>query len=215
MAWVISNARPLSSPCRIYPVSRTALRQFACSATRFEDKNSETGLRTPTTAQTPDVASAAATSTPKTTTRDEEPDQYATPAQSILQKFLETAGATSSQPPSQRSFRGGGILPVNIVSRNPSSALNVPPISAPKELPRTGPTAGRTVEVTSDLSSALSRLRSIIAQNKLRVDQREQRFHVPPTLKRKRLKSLRHRKRFKDAFKRLVGIAMDMKRKGI
>lgn len=215
MARAASCARPLASSYRINPIPRTVLRTFAYSAARFEDKKTETGLSTPTTAQTPGVATTT-TSTPETTTRSEEPDNYTTPAQSVLQQFFDTARATSSQPPSQRSFNGGSILPINLVSRNPSSAINVPPISAPsKELPRTGPTAGRTVEVTSDLSSALSRLRTIIAQNKLRVDQREQRFHVRPSLKRKRLKSLRHRRRFKDAFKRLVGIAMDMKRKGI
>ncbi|CUS10838.1 unnamed protein product [Tuber aestivum] len=215
MSRVTSYARPLSSFYRINPASRTTLRQFTCSATRLEDKNAETRLPTPTTPQTPDVTSATATSTPQTTTRGEEPDQRTTPAQTVLQKLFEAAGAASLRPPPQRSFNGASILPTNIVSRNTLSALNVPPISAPKELPRTGPTAGRTVEVTRDLSSALSRLRTIVAQNKLRIDQREQRFHVRPSLKRKRLKSLRHRKRFKDAFKRLVGIAMDMKRKGI
>ncbi|KAG0130142.1 hypothetical protein HOY82DRAFT_609850 [Tuber indicum] len=216
MARVTSCTRLLSSSFRISPVSRSTLRQFTYSAIRFEDKKTETGLQTPTTAQKPHVAATTDTSTPQTTTHSEESDQCATPAQSVLQQLLDMAGATSLQPPSQRSFKGGSVLPTNIVSRNPPNALNVPPISAPsKELPRTGSTAGRTVEVTSDLSSALSRLRTIIAQNKLRVDQREQRFHVRPSLKRKRLKSLRHRKRFKDAFKRLVGIAMDMKRKGI
>ena len=215
MARVASCARPLASSYRINPIPRIVLRTFAYSAARFEDKKTETGLSTPTT-QTPGVAAATAASTPETTTRSEEPGEYTTPAQSVLEKLFDIAGATPTQPPSQRSFNGSPILPTDLVSRNPSSAINVPPISAPsKELPRTGPTAGRTVEVTSDLSSALTRLRTIIAQNKLRVDQREQRFHVRPSLKRKRLKSLRHRKRFKDAFKRLVGIAMDMKRKGI
>jgi len=216
MARAASCARPLASSYRINPIPRTVLRTFAYSAARFEDKKTETGLSTPTTAQTPGVAATTTTSTPETTTRSEEPDKSPTLAQSVLERFFHVAGATPSQPPSQRSFNRGSILPTDLVSRNPSSAINVPPISAPsKELPRTGPTAGRTVEVTSDLSSAFTRLRTIIAQNKLRIDQREQRFHVRPSLKRKRLKSLRHRKRFKDAFKRLVGIAMDMKRKGI
>ncbi|RPB03734.1 hypothetical protein L873DRAFT_96188 [Choiromyces venosus 120613-1] len=216
IARVASYARPLSSFYCINPTSRTTLRQFTYSATRFEDKKTETELRNPTTAQIPDAATTTAAPTSKITPRNGEPDQYATPAMTVLQKLLEAAGGTSSQPPSQRSFNRGSTLPINIISRNTSNVINVPPISAPsKEIPRTGPTAGRTVEVTSDLPSALSRLRTIIAQNKLRVDQREQRFHVRYSLKRKRLKSLRHRKRFKDAFKRLVGIAMDMKRKGI
>lgn len=34
-------------------------------------------------------------------------------------------------------------------------------------------------------------------------------------MKKKRLKSLRHRRRFKAGFKKLVEIAMDMKRKGL
>lgn len=69
--------------------------------------------------------------------------------------------------------------------------------------------------VISDLPAALARLRGILTANNVKVDQLRQRFHERPGLKKKRLKSLRHRRRFKAGFKKLVGIAMEMKRKGL
>lgn len=85
----------------------------------------------------------------------------------------------------------------------------------PRVVPRTGPEAGRSVTVISDLPAALSRLRGILVSNNVKADQVRQRFHERPGLKKKRLKSARHRKRFKAGFKKLVSIAMDMKRKGL
>lgn len=126
---------------------------------------------------------------------------------------------TEKPPPERRDLGQGPAhharLPTNLGNRAAWDRAIPPLYSPPTEIPRTGPTAGRTVKVTSDLSTALGRLKSILAQNRVRVDQRESKFHVSPGLKRKRLKSLRHRKRFKAGFKRLVEIAMDMKRKGI
>jgi small subunit ribosomal protein MRP21 len=78
-----------------------------------------------------------------------------------------------------------------------------------------GPTAGRSVLVTTDLAQAFMRLKSIISQNKVRQDFHSQRFHERPGLKRKRLRSERHRRRFKEGFKRMVSIVMDMKKKGM
>lgn len=92
--------------------------------------------------------------------------------------------------------------------------MNAPPLGA-KPTPRTGPSAGRTVTVITDLPQALSRLRGILTANNVKVDQLRQRFHERPGKKKSRLKSLRHRRRFKAGFKRLVTIAMEMKRKGL
>lgn len=71
------------------------------------------------------------------------------------------------------------------------------------------------MSVTTDLPQALARLRSILTANNVKADQLRQKFHERPGKKKNRLKSLRHRRRFKAGFKRLVAIAMEMKRKGL
>ena len=78
-----------------------------------------------------------------------------------------------------------------------------------------GPTAGRSVLVTTDVSQALMRLKSILSQNKVRQQFHMQKFHESRGLKRKRLASERHRRRFKEGFKRMVSIVLDMKKKGM
>lgn len=124
--------------------------------------------------------------------------------------------AKAGSSPLRRDFPGfqgtkfSSILPIDLGSRG----VNAPPLGA-KPTPRTGPSAGRTVTVLTDLPQALSRLRSILTANNVKVDQLRQRFHERPGKKKNRLKSLRHRRRFKAGFKRLVTIAMEMKRKGL
>ena len=81
-------------------------------------------------------------------------------------------------------------------------------------LPKMGPAAGRSVLVNGDVAQAFMKLRTIIAQNKVRSDFAAQKFHEAPSVKRKRLASLRHRRRFKEGFKRMVAVVMDMKKKG-
>jgi len=78
-----------------------------------------------------------------------------------------------------------------------------------------GPTAGRSVVVITDVAQAFMKLRSVISQNKVRQDWNRQRFHERPGSKRKRLKSERHRRRFKEGFKRMVRVVLDMKKKGM
>lgn len=127
----------------------------------------------------------------------------------ILQELFGLAASSGTAPP-RRDPRFSSILPTELSSRSP----NAPPLGA-KPTPRTGPSAGRTVSVITDLPQALSRLRGILTANNVKVDQLRQRFHERPGKKKNRLKSLRHRKRFKAGFKRLVTIAMEMKRKGL
>jgi small subunit ribosomal protein MRP21 len=112
--------------------------------------------------------------------------------------------------PARRNFES--LLESNEFSRGQS--LSSPPLGN-RAIPRTGPSAGRSVQVRADLPSALSRLRMILTANNVKADQVRQRFHERPGLKKKRLKSARHRKRFKAGFKKLVSIAMEMKRKGL
>jgi len=83
-------------------------------------------------------------------------------------------------------------------------------------VPRIGPSAGRSVAVQgADVSLALTRLRAIVQANRVRQDMHRQRFHERPGLKRKRLRRERHRRRFKEAFKRMVGVVLEMKNRGM
>lgn len=110
---------------------------------------------------------------------------------------------------------GVSMTPTHRSNYGPTG-INSPPLSfGNTKPPKMGPTAGRSVLVTTDLAQAFMRLKSIISQNKVRQDFHSQRFHERPGLKRKRLRSERHRRRFKEGFKRMVSIVMDMKKKGM
>ncbi|KAA8894934.1 hypothetical protein FN846DRAFT_894624 [Sphaerosporella brunnea] len=112
-----------------------------------------------------------------------------------------------STPRAPSSFRPNFSPSANQL---PLSHLNVP-----QKPPKMGPTAGRSVVVQGDVAQAFMRLRSIISQNKVRQDFHYQKFHERPGLKRKRLRSERHRRRFKEGFKRMVALVMDMRKKGM
>ncbi|KAF8441843.1 hypothetical protein BGX38DRAFT_1331828 [Terfezia claveryi] len=99
--------------------------------------------------------------------------------------------------------------------RTPSYPTSDSPAPAPRRIPRMGPTAGRSVLVQGDVTVAFTRLRSLVQANRVRSDMMKQRFHERPGLKKKRLKRERHRRRFKEAFKRMVGVVLDMKNRGM
>ncbi|MCJ1370628.1 hypothetical protein MMC20_001841 [Loxospora ochrophaea] len=77
---------------------------------------------------------------------------------------------------------------------------------------------GRSVEVKRgegrDLGRALRFLDIKLAANKVKTDFYRQRFHERPGLKRKRLKSERWRKRFKEGFRATVAKVQKMRRQG-
>ena len=112
----------------------------------------------------------------------------------------------------------------NVTQPNPSGysdiIRNEPMIKATrmKRTVRSRPTVGRTVEVDNgrgaDLGQALRRLDVLCNANRVRSDQSRQRFHERPGAKRKRLKSERYRKLFKESFKAAVGRVKEMRRKG-
>lgn len=80
------------------------------------------------------------------------------------------------------------------------------------------PSLGRTVEVELekgfDVARALRQLGTSIRVNRVIADQRKQRFHERPGLKRKRLKSERWRRRFREGFLAVVQKVKDMRKKG-
>jgi small subunit ribosomal protein MRP21 len=77
---------------------------------------------------------------------------------------------------------------------------------------------GRSEEVDPskgvDLSTALRRLGIKLAYNNVRGDFIRQRFHERPGLKRKRLKSERWRRRFKEGFQAVCKKVQKMRRQG-
>ena len=92
------------------------------------------------------------------------------------------------------------------------------PAKRAKRTVRSRPAVGRTVEVLPDrgvdVGRALRNLDITCAVNKVRQDQSRQRFHERPGMKRKRLKSERWRKMFKQSFRATVFRVMEMRRKG-
>jgi len=83
---------------------------------------------------------------------------------------------------------------------------------------RSRPSVGRTVEINAergmDFGKALRNLEIQCAVNKVRQDLARQRFHERPGMKRKRLKSERWRKLFRESFRATVGRVKEMRRKG-
>ena len=79
-------------------------------------------------------------------------------------------------------------------------------------------TTGRIILVETergvDAATAFRRLAMRLAQNNVRRDAQQQRFYERPGLKRKRLKSVRWRKRFKEAFQGTVAKVVGLKRQG-
>ena len=83
---------------------------------------------------------------------------------------------------------------------------------------RSRPAVGRTIEVVPergvDVGRALSRLDMACTVNRIRLDAFRQRFHERPGMERKRLKSERWRRMFKESFKATVRRVKEMTRKG-
>ncbi len=83
---------------------------------------------------------------------------------------------------------------------------------------RSRPSVGRTIEVVPekgvDFGRALRNLEISCSVNRVNKDLQRQRFHERPGMKRKRLKSERWRKMFKESFRATVMRVKEMRRKG-
>lgn len=77
---------------------------------------------------------------------------------------------------------------------------------------------GRTIKVDPargiDVARAFTVLETQCNRNNVKRDAQKQRYHERPGLKRKRLKSERWRRRFKETFKRTVTMVQRMKGQG-
>jgi small subunit ribosomal protein MRP21 len=81
---------------------------------------------------------------------------------------------------------------------------------------RLTPSTGRTVVIGGniDVGRGFRLLEQSCGRNKVRSDFNKQRFHERPGLKRKRLKSMRWRKRFMEGFRATVTRVKQMKAQG-
>lgn len=110
-----------------------------------------------------------------------------------------------------------GFSPQNL-SLDVSSSLvkRLVPL-APRTI-RLNSSVGRSVEVDPargiTLAAGLAKLEIIVGVNGVRRDFSKQRFYERPGLKRKRLKSERWRRRFKDGFRAIVDKVETMRRQG-
>ena len=103
----------------------------------------------------------------------------------------------------------------------------IPPAAAPDGFARkTYPVSslnfnastGRSIAIDQgrgiDAARAIGMVEMRLAQNKVRLDVKKQRFHERPGLKRKRLASERYRRRFRTGFAEMTRKVRDMARKG-
>jgi small subunit ribosomal protein MRP21 len=97
------------------------------------------------------------------------------------------------------------------ISKNINNAP--PPARTPMRLT---PSTGRTVYITPqiDVGKGFRLMEQLVARNKVKSTFNYQRFHERPGLKRKRLHSLRWRKRFMAGFKAAVNRVKQLKKQG-
>jgi hypothetical protein len=128
-----------------------------------------------------------------------------------------TAFRQAWQPKGANMRSGAGNDSFSIV---PDAGKPVRDTGPPPEPPqmKLSPKLGRTVPVNPnggmDVSSGMRRLDMLIAINRVRSDFNSQRFHERPGLKRKRLKSVRWRSRFKASFNHVCSRVMHLKKQG-
>ena len=87
-----------------------------------------------------------------------------------------------------------------------------------KRTVRPRPTVGRTIEVEErmgvDFGQAVKKLSMLLVNNRVRQDQRMQKYHERAGAKRKRLKRERWRRYFKEGFNATIGRVKQMRRQG-
>ncbi|KAI4252220.1 MAG: hypothetical protein L6R42_008065 [Xanthoria sp. 1 TBL-2021] len=118
----------------------------------------------------------------------------------------------------QGSLARGMKMPPRLPESKQQDILHIQEATRAVATIKSRPSLGRTVEVMPerglDLGRALRSLEINCAVNNVRGDAQTQRFHERPGMKRKRLHSLRWRRRFKIGFKAVVGKVKAMRRKG-
>lgn len=165
---------------------------------------------------------------PESSTRDDSSRsnmKYESSVDYLERRRAEAARTDFAAAQQSKTNRQGRIYRdmIKPVSRIPLGEQRTPALELPEPTRaaatiKSRPSLGRTVQVMPDrgmdLGRALKSLEISCSVNNVRQDAREQRYYERPGLKRKRLKSIRWRKRFKIGFKAVVGKVKAMRRKG-
>ncbi|KAL8724518.1 MAG: hypothetical protein Q9181_006788 [Wetmoreana brouardii] len=136
------------------------------------------------------------------------------------QQRIDFAEAQARRGPRQGRIIRGMNMPQaqNAQAEQARVALHIEEPTRAMATIKSRPSLGRTVEVAPerglDLGRALRSLEINCAVNNVRGDAFKQRFHERPGLKRKRLKSVRWRRNFRQGFKAVVAKVKAMRRKG-
>ncbi|KAF2141451.1 uncharacterized protein K452DRAFT_288151 [Aplosporella prunicola CBS 121167] len=109
--------------------------------------------------------------------------------------------------------RVGQLSRAQGIAASPKDLLTPPD---PELLPRLGPAAGRSIEISKnlDLARGLRLLDQTMSRNRVRGHYLNQQFYERPGLKRKRLASMRWRNRFMNGFKATVERVQYLRRQG-
>lgn len=131
----------------------------------------------------------------------------------------DLAAGFGSRNNNRSSFNVANMLdPTNRTGAQNFRTNRPEPVRLPDPLPAYGPSVGRTVAVDPnrgmDVGRAFRSLEINCARNKVRADFNRQRFYERGGLKRKRLRSERWRRRFRDGFKGMVKMVSQMKKQG-
>ncbi|KAK3940275.1 hypothetical protein QBC46DRAFT_385739 [Diplogelasinospora grovesii] len=146
------------------------------------------------------------------------PRQQPAPATPASQTSTETAAATSGAAKDD-AFSLPDLIQSDADKTmefwNANEFLARHGVAKEEEL-RLRPSTGRTVHVSGhvDVARSFTLLERVVRQNKVRNDLFRQRFHERPGLKRKRLKSERWVRRFKDGFRATVSRVMELRKQG-
>jgi len=143
----------------------------------------------------------------------------------VLKRFSDSVDTPIRKPSS--FFPSSGETSKMLFPEPDTPAGSVRTTSKPKPKPppskdigelRLNSRTGLTLDVdprnASDLGVKLRRLNATVGRNKVPQDFRKQRFHERPGLKRKRLKSVRWRRRFAAGFQKAVSRVQELRRKG-
>lgn len=128
---------------------------------------------------------------------EEKPEPTPSTVLAELKNYFERdySGKDTSNSIQRQLAASDGAYISNMYARQGFSQTSFPPL-------RLKPSLGRTIEVTgyADVTRALRMLESLCAKNKVKIDLREQRFHIRRGQKKKLLRMRRWRTLFKEGF---------------
>ena len=145
-----------------------------------------------------------------------ESEKESTPAR------MAAAEGVPSKPTFPQTLRPFDPLPYspsrsiyNPYTNDGGQPLPLEPATPVERTIKSSPTVGRTIRVRKgDVGTALRLLNRLCTQESIPQDMKSQKFHERAGMKRKRLRRVRHKIRFKHAFKATVERVKEMRRKG-